>query len=161
MEALQKENATLKRQLKEALSKIEVYERMQEEKENIECAICLAPLQKSGKSVFRTSCGHAFHFKCVKEAVMMNQTKSTFCCPLCRKSFTKMTPPRTPLRTSVFPGFVPARALLTPTSHSTVSIPLSTQLEEMSIEEQEGIESPESDTIREEEPSGGQRRLQF
>jgi hypothetical protein len=48
-----------------------------------ECSVCLLPLEKSGRALFRTSCGHVFHFQCAKECVLTNQNG----CPMCRKSF--------------------------------------------------------------------------
>ncbi len=48
-----------------------------------ECSVCLIPLEPVGRALFRTSCGHVFHFQCVKECVLTNQSG----CPLCRKSF--------------------------------------------------------------------------
>ena len=50
---------------------------------NQECPVCLCPLEKTGRALFRTSCGHVFHFQCVKECVLTSQNG----CPMCRKSF--------------------------------------------------------------------------
>ena len=35
-----------------------------------------------GKALFKTTCGHEFHFSCVKQCIMENHNN----CPLCRKN---------------------------------------------------------------------------
>ena len=125
------------------------------EDDDDDCPICLLSLT-DGKALFRTTCGHVFHFTCVKKCVLMNQHG----CPLCRRKFSNMTPPRTPLtqrnKSNVFPGFIAASQLpqepLTPQMSTAPSTslhsfmtpqpilpltPLTARLETLSLHEEE------------------------
>lgn len=44
-----------------------------------ECSICLIQMTK-GNNLFITSCGHTFHFECIKQVL----EKTNAVCPLCR-----------------------------------------------------------------------------
>jgi len=57
------------------------------------CPICFESLSGSGQATFTTTCGHAFHFRCIKQCVLLEHKG----CPMCRRAFMDMTPPRTPL----------------------------------------------------------------
>lgn len=46
-----------------------------------DCPICLSPL--SGHALFTTTCGHTFHFDCIKQSVKIGPNTL---CPLCRNN---------------------------------------------------------------------------
>jgi hypothetical protein len=60
-----------------------------EDPEAAVCCICLDPLSRGTRALFITTCSHAFHYACIRDAVESRVPA----CPLCRRSFTSMTPP--------------------------------------------------------------------
>eukprot|EP01103_Thecamoeba_quadrilineata_P007419 TRINITY_DN172_c1_g1_i1.p1 TRINITY_DN172_c1_g1~~TRINITY_DN172_c1_g1_i1.p1 ORF type:complete len:185 (+),score=11.60 TRINITY_DN172_c1_g1_i1:85-639(+) len=50
----------------------------QEQRKDDDCSICLLPLV-TGKALFTTSCGHQFHFDCIKDL-----KDYAHLCPMCR-----------------------------------------------------------------------------
>lgn len=83
------------------------------------CSICHDEM--GARALFTTSCGHTFHFTCIKRlAVEFAGEAVASRCPLCRADFSCQTPPRTPLaeRTAGLPGFVTASSVLAATSAS-------------------------------------------
>lgn len=50
--------------------------------EDEDCPVCLLSM-KAGKAVFKTTCGHSFHFECIKKCLLTGQAG----CPLCRNHF--------------------------------------------------------------------------
>jgi hypothetical protein len=79
------------------------------------CSICLQEMEQGKRALFTTSCGHTYHFACIKQLhVEFSGEPVAACCPLCRKPFTSQTPPRTPFakRAAGLPGFMSARAAL-------------------------------------------------
>lgn len=78
------------------------------------CGVCQEPMIIRERALFTTSCGHTFHFACLKRLIVEFAGEPVASsCPLCRTDFAGQTPPRTPLseRTAGLPGFVTARAL--------------------------------------------------
>ena len=97
--ALRRRLAKLTRELRERekseqTMRAELAELHDNSDENWKCSICFEGPTVDGKScaTFTTTCGHKFHFKCIKKSVAMEN----LACPLCRRSFHDMTPPKTP-----------------------------------------------------------------
>ena len=53
------------------------------------CPVCLCEMEQGEHAIFITSCGHRYHFKCLRSC-LLNKTTN---CPVCRREFTSMTPP--------------------------------------------------------------------
>lgn len=53
------------------------------------CPVCLCDMEHGEHAIFITSCGHRYHFKCLRSC-LLNKTTN---CPVCRREFSSMTPP--------------------------------------------------------------------
>ena len=53
------------------------------------CPVCLGEMEEGEHALFITSCGHRYHFKCLRSC-LLNKTTN---CPVCRREFASMTPP--------------------------------------------------------------------
>ena len=53
------------------------------------CPVCLCEMEQGEHAIFITSCGHRYHFKCLRSC-LLNKTTN---CPVCRREFNSMTPP--------------------------------------------------------------------
>jgi hypothetical protein len=53
------------------------------------CPVCLCEMEEGSHAIFITSCGHRYHFKCLRSC-LLNKTTN---CPVCRREFNSMTPP--------------------------------------------------------------------
>src|SRR5690348_2852128 len=75
---------------------------MSAQQQNSECPICLNGMA-TGAALFTTSCGHQFHFDCIKDSILHNNLQ----CPLCRGPVNQLTRVLTP-------AIAPAPAAVTP-----------------------------------------------
>jgi hypothetical protein len=99
---------------------------LQKQAEVASCPICLAQMELGKKALFSTSCGHTFHFECIKRLhIEFAGDAVASACPLCRAPFSSQTPPRTPfaVRAAGLPGFMTARSLMMRTAASTSAVP--------------------------------------
>ena len=91
------------------------------------CSICHNNMLPRQRALFTTSCGHTFHFACIKRlTVEFAGENVSRRCPLCRADFAGQTPPRTPVseRALGLPGFVTASSLV----HGTPASPVASSL---------------------------------